>query len=244
MKSRLVSLETSDMPMAVPDPDLMELLPSNDHEWDRGRIAASQALYTSSFSSKTAIGPFARSCQAAHMLGKVIRHKATKDSRGCDDDLLSEAFNIHHALATLQASLEEPSQAEESTAYSKARLITLSICVSARLLLYNQYGCNNSFDPVAHRPTATETELQVISLEGVQKAASHTAPRIARGEEKCPLTAQCLYYAAAECMWLVKEDHEPHMNSALRDLVRGLRDLQRKWQVGGKLFRAPSPRLS
>ncbi len=49
-----------------------------------------------------------------------------------------------------------------------------------------------------------------------------------------PLVAQCLYYAATECAWFVREDREPVMRDALEDIVCGLRLLGKRWALGGK----------
>lgn len=78
MPDRFIHVEQSSLPFATPEPGLDELLPVNDDDWDNGQIVPSEALYTTAFSSITNVGLFARLCQAAHMLSKVIQHKRAK----------------------------------------------------------------------------------------------------------------------------------------------------------------------
>lgn len=202
------------------------------------------------------IGAFAKTCQAAHILGKVLAHQEARKSPSDARDLLSEAQHLHHALSSLQSTLEAGEQGE---APASSRLSALALCASARLLLYDRYGCN---DPSAASPAERipqETEMQRVSLEGIKAIAGVTAPAVARAvvsrsydhedddtmdggdleiEEEdedgavSPFVAQFLYHAATECAWFIREDHEPHMCEALKVVLLALEAISRRCGVG------------
>lgn len=252
----------------------------NDDDWDQGKIVPNEPLYTKSFSCAATVGSFARTCQAAHILGKVLAHQEAKKSSEDVEALLSEAWHLHHALGALQSTLEQGDEAgrlcslpgqqgAEQWRREASRLSALSLCASARVLLYNNYGCNDPSAPVVER-IPQETEMQQVSYEGIVMVASITARSVAQSivshhgatslsyqddqDEKgdkgdkgdqgvtawSPFLAQFVYHAATECAWFVREDHEARMYDALRDVVRGLEVLSRRWGLGGKLLSSPS----
>lgn len=261
---RFVSIGTTGLPRAAPEPSSGELLPVNDYDWDNGGIVASEPLYTESFSRAAMIGPFAKTCQAAHILGKVLAHqearKVPSDARG----LLSEAQHLHHALTSLQSTLEEerPDSDGQRDACS-SRLSALALCASARLLLYNNYACNHHYAAGAAERIPQEVEMQRLSLEGIGMVVRVTAAAVARavvrgrrngcdnddsmddvededededeeGIATSPFVAQFLYHAALECAWFIQEDHEAHMYEALSVIVHGLEAISQRCGVGGK----------
>ncbi|KAL7931889.1 fungal-specific transcription factor domain-containing protein [Trichoderma chlorosporum] len=227
---RIMNIETN-LPFFVPEPVQDELLPINDEDWDEGKIVPSEPLFTTSFSSLTSVGSFAKMCQAAHMLSKVMSHKASKRSSQDAGSLLPEAAALHSALSALHLSIKEYISEVTSSAFSISGIISLSLCCSAQLLLYNMYGCNEPLVLVEQSRTAMETEMQSVSLDGIKSISSNVMPAIARANIGCPLISQCLYHVATECAWFVREDHEPQMYSALEDVVRELRSTGEKWKI-------------
>ncbi|KAL7898917.1 fungal-specific transcription factor domain-containing protein [Trichoderma sp. SZMC 28014] len=224
---RLMNIETN-LPITVPEPARDELLPINDDDWDEGKIVPSEPLFTTSFSSLTSVGSFAKMCQAAHMLSRVMHHKASKKALHEVENLLPEAQALHSALSALHSSIE--GHISEGIP-RKSAIIALSLCSSARLNLYNLYGCNEPGAVVEQSRIAMETEMQKASLDGIISISSNVVPAIARANIECPLIAQCLYHSATECAWFVREDHEAQMYSALEDIVRDLKLIGEKWNV-------------
>ncbi|KAL7813556.1 fungal-specific transcription factor domain-containing protein [Trichoderma aethiopicum] len=227
---RLMNIETN-LPSTVPEPVKDELLPINDEDWDEGKIVPSEPLFTTSFSSLTSVGSFAKMCQAAHMLSKVLSHRASKRSTQDVGSLLPEALALHSALSALHLSIKEYISGTTSPAFSISGIISLSLCCSAQLVLYNMYGCNEPLALVEQDRIAMETEMQSVSLEGIKSISCNVMPAIARANVECPLMAQCLYHVATECAWFVREDHEPQMYSALEDVVRELRSTGAHWNL-------------
>lgn len=225
--NRLMNIETN-LPITVPEPAQDELLPINDDDWDEGKIVPSEPLFTTSFSSLTSVGSFAKMCQAAHMLSKVMHHKTSKMALREVENLLPEAQALHSALSALHSSIEEHIS---GGILRKSAIIALSLCSSARLLLYNLYACNEPGAFVEQSRIAMETEMQRASLDGIISISSTVVPAIARANVECPLIAQCLYHSATECAWFVREDHEPRMYNALEDIVRDLRLIGENWNI-------------
>ncbi|CAM1502637.1 Fc.00g074130.m01.CDS01 [Cosmosporella sp. VM-42] len=232
---RFLSIETSGLPLSAPEPCPDELLPVNDEDWDEGKIVPSEPLYTQSFSYVTTVGMFARTCQAAHILGKVIRHKEARKLSQDVSSTLREAKSLHCALESLYVGIQESGLDGSSwQGIENSRFAGLALCFSARFLLYNQYGCNEIKGIVEREPIALETEMQSISLEGITFLTYFVARLAHMYRFQCPLFAQCYYYAATECAWFIKEDHEPAMLESLRYLVDDLERLGEQWAVGAE----------
>ncbi|KAF5006344.1 hypothetical protein FDECE_7272 [Fusarium decemcellulare] len=232
---RFVNIENSGVPLASPEPCMSELLPVNDKDWEDGSVVPSEPLYTKSFSSVTTVGPFAKTCQAAHMLSKVMRHREARASSQDITELLPEAQHLHRALYTLQMSMEHlESGSDPSQILDSSSLPALALCCSARLLLYNQYACNEPLGLATNGPVALETELQKAGLDGIKTMSSFTARIVGQDTGGCPFVARFLYHAATECAWSIKEDHEQVMYDALEDIVNGLRNMAKQWGVAGQ----------
>ncbi|KAI5460867.1 hypothetical protein BGZ63DRAFT_445803, partial [Mariannaea sp. PMI_226] len=222
---RFVNIENSDLPFAAPEPSRKHLLPVNDECWEEGKIVPSEPLFTKSFSSITTIGSFAKTCQAAHMLSKVIVHKrARKSSLEDITELLLEAQNLHRAISALQLSLGS-FEMDEDPASIAPKLPALTLCCSTRLLLYNQYACNEP-GLTTLEPIALETEMQNVSLDCIKELASSTARIAARNASGCPMILQFLYHAATECAWFIKENQEDAMFDSLQDIITCLTKLR------------------
>lgn len=169
------------------------------------------------------------------MLGKVIRHKALGNELENDDDHFTEAIHLHRALEALQISLEHnlDCNKDPGSTSSQAILNVVSICISARFILYNRYACNDLSAPVSGSASCLRTELQSTCLEGIKDLAFVKAPKLAQLENKTPFSAQTLYHAASECAWFIREDRETEMFLALQTLVNGLESIRVRWNNAG-----------
>lgn len=214
---------------SAPEPARHDLLPTNDDDWENGKVGPSESLYTRSFSSVTEIGPFAKTCQAAHMLSKVTSHRQAKRASRDVTELLPEALNLFRALQSLGQSLED-----EQT-LSPNVLPAVALCACSRLLLANEYSCNEetTVGPDG-QPIALGTELQQLCMDSI-KALSSITPRLMTNDVTgCPFISRFLYYAATECVWFIKEDHEQVMYESLKETISALRRLESRSAVAGK----------
>lgn len=230
---RFIHVEQSFLPFATPEPGLDELLPVNDDDWDSGELVPSEALYTTAFSSITNVGLFARLCQAAHMLSKVIQHKRAKKHTQDVSGTLQEAKGLHYALSALQSSIEEINlDCETLSSFRSAAQGAFAVCVCARYILYSLYACNENQGTITQECSALGTEMQGLSLAGIKDIASSAVPKMSRLTPECPLLAHCLYLTATECAWFLQEDHKPEMSDAFRQVVQGLECIGKQWAIG------------
>ena len=172
------------------------------------------------------------------MLGLVLKHR---DEEELDRSArLQEALQLHSALAALDSHLAQNLLTGDKTEVAQC-MIDLALCCSARLTLYNLYGCN---EPDSRERVAQESAMQSMALEGIRSIASDRIPNIARkilqNEEKAqeigsPLMLQSLYHAATEAQWFLREGSWPEMEPAIEVTTAALKLLGRRWKVAGKL---------
>ncbi|KAJ6441326.1 fungal specific transcription factor [Purpureocillium lavendulum] len=256
---RAISAGTEGLTVSAPSPGSHDLLPCTDAEWNQGSIGSNEPLLAESFHAGTSLGPFAQTCQAAHMLDKVLTHldRCRVDNDKNVAETLEEAMYLHKALLALDASLNLPGMlsthsypwtdgASPFQDGGDGTQCAMALCCSARILLYSEYGCN---EPEARTTTrervAMETEAQRVAYREIEKMAAMTIPKMAKltvqasngaaaKPSTSPLLAHCMYHGATECAWFIKENHERNMYAALRQIVRGLKAVQSEWRVGGE----------
>jgi hypothetical protein len=225
-------MEGSDLQFARPDPSFDELLPINDDDWHAGKLSPNQPLYSSSFSSIAELGPFARLCQASHMLSKVTRHRECRlNSKEGVSELLKESASLHQALISLQLSIEETCSNDVSHKLRSLLSPATAICFLARYSLYYLYGCTDVPGPAGDH-SAQEAEMQSLSLAGLRLLAT-SFTGLTQIDSRCPFLPQCYYFAAYTCAWFVQEDNEPEMWDALRCFVDTLRHRSKALGVAG-----------
>lgn len=191
----------------------------------------SEPLYAASFSSVTTLGSFARTCQAAHMLGKVIQHK--KARMDCSQDLstlLPDGRCLHQALSALRLSLEENNPPPPTKLSQPA---ALAICITAQYGLFNMYGCRDLLS-TSSQNIAMETEMQSLSVDGIRLLTTVAIPQLLGWRSECPLLARCFFEAAKLCAWQIREDHDPVTRETLGRIDMELMRLGQRWKVAGK----------
>lgn len=255
----IISAGTEGLAVAAPAPGSDCLLPCTDVDWDQGNISTNEPLLAESFNVGVSLGSFARTCQAAHMLDKVLAHVGRRKNDVGQDatEVLVEAIQLHTALQALDASLiftEMPTKdsylSPETPMPARGgedghHQCAMALCCSARFLLYSEYGCSdfNARTPSCER-VALESEAQGIAIREIEHLAAITVPRLARAVVQTsaavvtrqtinPLLGHCMYYAATECACFIKESHIRDMHAALTHIVQGLKAVQSEWEVGG-----------
>ncbi|KAH7244553.1 uncharacterized protein BKA55DRAFT_86070 [Fusarium redolens] len=240
MLDRIVVAGSPQLLMAAPDPSTNDLLPCNDDDWRNGRIGFNEALFTRNFHSPSSMGQFARVCQAVHVFGKVLRHIQSRKKDTDPVELTAEALQLHIVLTTLEQGIMS-NDCDIMTTHGSLHS-ALSLCSLARLLLYNEYACNEPSFSTARERLAAEVEMQQISLASIQDIVSKTIPQMARqivsasqqqsmGPRHSPILAGCLYHAATECAWFVKENNDAEMVAGLEAITQALEVLKSEWAV-------------
>ncbi|RFU26305.1 hypothetical protein B7463_g10029, partial [Scytalidium lignicola] len=232
---RYINLGPRGLALATPEPCQGHLLPITDGQWDKGEIGGNEPLYTTRFSSP-GISQFGRTAQAAHVLGKVLYHRAGYSQ---EDRMtrLEEALQLHHTLSALDNHIiqAQRTSSEEQPFHCS---IDLAICCSARMTLYNIYGCNEPADLHfgSQSRYAEESEMQTIALGNITQVASERVVDLAQGVlqsgedgliTSSPLLIECIYHAATECQWFIREGMGQSIEQSYRTLADTLRLLTR-----------------
>jgi hypothetical protein len=189
------------------------------------------------------------------MLGKIIAHVNRWKTAILDvTEVISEGLHLHKALMALDASLGSPdaSQGEsypspESSHVQDMNYTAMSLCASARYLIYAHYGCNEVHRTAGAERVAVETEALQLSVRGMEDIAKTAVPKIARYMEQLIaspaarpsvgfIPGHSMYYGAIECCAFYKEFGNETMLTSLRSIIDGFQALQSEWRVAGELL--------
>ena len=199
--------------------------------WDEGEMATSEPLYVSTPTNVRA-GPFARTCQATHLLGRLIR---LLNDRLLDAPLrFTEAIQLHRTLQALANLL--PGDVQRSTEQYGT---PLAICYSGLLHLCDPFACTES-NRGDH--TVEETEMQTIAIAGMKSVAADILQfsrlfrlsMIKNPTAISPLVGDCIYSAAATYAWLVHESGSKENADAYHELKRILEAMASRWGVASQ----------
>jgi hypothetical protein len=231
---RHVNLGTSGLVLATPEPRQGDLLPWCDQTWNAGQLGVNQPLFSLTLATIPGRASFANACQAAHLLGRILKHRDDKESRRDRACCLSEAEQLHRMADALDLSLQ--TQSGDFLGYDNgATLVAAALCHSAQLILYGMYGCNEP-DELDRPRLAEEVKMQQISLNCLKKVSLHRVRQLVQnacGSPSSFLICYCLYHAASECTWFVREYGEPVMAECLNIYVDALKEMSGRWKLAG-----------
>lgn len=182
-------------------------------------------------------------CQAAHVLGRVIRHRDELRNASLSLDFrIAEAKQLHGILTSLCSHLREASR--DSFALDSSISVALALCFSARLILCDLYACNEKYS-TDHGRSSEEAEMQREAMGSIFETVRYTwqitrqmLDSIEQGGEDevdgiSPMLCHCLYAAAQESEWVILEQEDSNAGIWLRDFVQLLQAIGRRWQVAG-----------
>ncbi|OAP56188.1 hypothetical protein AYL99_09367 [Fonsecaea erecta] len=225
---RYVNLGSSGHPLATDDPVVNDTLPADDELWDEGQITTSEPLYVSSPTNVKA-GAFTRTCQATHLLGRLVR---LLNDRLLDASMrFSEAIQLHRTLQALANLLPN------DVHHSPERYGTpLALCYSSLLHLSDPFACTESNR--GYR-TVEETEMQTIAIAGLKSVAADVlrfsqlwhVDMTSNPAAVSPLLGDCLYFAATIYAWLANETGQQEMGDAYHILRKVLETMGSRWAV-------------
>ncbi|KAK2757578.1 hypothetical protein FQN54_004547 [Arachnomyces sp. PD_36] len=232
------------LPLASPEPVQGTLLPCTESMWDLGQIGSNLPLFASSLSPSVDIGSFASMCQACHILGLVLRHRAGQQSATDAKFRVTEAWQLHQILVSLHTHLTDKfttSMNDSST------MIAIAFCSSARITLYNIYACNEHDSAVESR-LLEETQMQAASIEGLREVCQDIIPlahhiSVAATStvndilSKSLLLCHCLYHVASEYAWFIREERAMEKVSSLKIVVEVLSMIGTRWRVAGEYIK-------
>ncbi|OTA57472.1 hypothetical protein K449DRAFT_386372 [Hypoxylon sp. EC38] len=240
---RITSHGINGLTLSTPEPSPGELLPCAESPWNEGGVGFNEPIFAASFSNNTSLGSFANVCQAAHVLGRVLRHRSDLHNSSVDLSFrIAEARQLHQILASLSTHLSDVSQGSPSIGGSTS--VSLALCFSARLMLYDIYACNEKYS-TDHGRSSEEAEMQREAVSGIFEVVEYIWQLVRQildsshpdGEDGLgtlsPILCYCLYAAAGESEWLLLEQENSSGGIWLRDIVKLLRLIGERWQVAG-----------
>jgi len=228
---RYVNLGSQGHPLATEDPARNDMLPVDDAMWDAGEITTSEPLYVSSPTNVRA-GSFARTCQATHLLGRLIR--LLNDNLLESPARFTEAIQLHRTIQAL-ANLV-PADVQRSPERFGT---SIALCYSSLLHLSDPFACTES-NRGDH--TVEETEMQAIAISSMRSAASDAFQfsqlfkiSMARNPPSIsPLVADCFYMAATTYAWIVHETGSRDAAESYHSLRDVLELMNCRWGVAGQ----------
>lgn len=163
-------------------------------------VAAPLAL---SASTTNHAAPFARACQAAHLLGKIVRH--LNDKKLPLDFRFDEALQLHRTVRSLASLLPDEAGSDDPTLPKPTLCTSMAICYSALLTLYDGYSCTERAVDNAPETQLVMQKDAIAGLGEISATVMMLAQRVARFIETAglakisPLVVDCFYQAAANC---------------------------------------------
>lgn len=202
-----------------------------------------QPLVTSTSLSEPA-SPFARSCQASHILSRVLRHVRDQDSDA--DILYQEAIQLNRTLQALSSVIANESLAAvEAFGDTTAQLplfTAAGICFSALFSLYDCYSCPEH-SREEHRGHQKLMEMQKQAIEGLKEMTDQVVQLARRVQavaelggmlKTSPFISDCLYQAAATSLWGLRETGNQDYETMAAVTRRTLELLSTRWRCPGK----------
>ncbi|KAH6892535.1 hypothetical protein B0T10DRAFT_295217 [Thelonectria olida] len=239
MLDRYINLGSSSKPFACEDARADELLPVDEKNWDRGELALVQPLAVSTNTAVQA-SPFARTCQASHILSRVLRH--INDREADDEFRYQEATQLHRTLQALSTTIvNESSELLDKMNDSMADLplfTSLALCYSALLSLYELYCCVETAGP-SQIGNPSFLEISKVALEG-HKEISYKVYQLSQRVKSVvelggmlrmpPFVCDCLYQAGANYAWMVSEMANDEDMLKLTGIKNVLEMLGKRWK--------------
>ncbi|KAE8450385.1 hypothetical protein EG329_006459 [Mollisiaceae sp. DMI_Dod_QoI] len=243
---RYVHIGTSGVPLAAPDPGHGDLLPCSDQNWAEGDVGSNHPLFSSSFSSILDVGHFASTCQASHILGRVLNHRDDATNRLDRPFRLSQAMQLHQALVALDSDLSQRCFSSDFLQLNNddsPAFVAFALCCSGRLILYNMYGCNEPDENLGQQSRLPEdTEMQQVALDGIREVILFRMSLLSqtlmmRTDLGSPLICYSLYHAASECAWFIKENQTDEIITMMKTYIDHLMAIEKRWKVAALYLR-------
>lgn len=196
-----------------------------------------------SMEARTVVSPFARTCQAAHILGRVLEHVNEHADASNADYHFQEAQHIARAAEALILMLHDESSAtllEERYTYFLPR----ALCYSALQVLYDVHSCVevDEVESVGGN-RGLRLDLQQLAIDGfkgvvanVSTFAGELVQAIEMGllEKISPMVMQCLYSAGGTYAWYTRETGDERHLESLMELRGLLERFKGRWGVAGE----------
>ncbi|KKA17919.1 hypothetical protein T310_8139 [Rasamsonia emersonii CBS 393.64] len=244
---RYVNLGAGNRPFACDDAKPDDLLPMDEDSWEKGEPIVIQPLAVSTCTEVPA-SPFARTCQASHLLSRILRHINEKHEDATFR--YREAIQLHRTINAFNLAVSyefDKITGESYDATHEAALFTsMAICYSAQLTLYDAYMCADA-DDISGVGIPEQLEMQNIAISNIKDvcmAVHRFANRIVGASESggdlsriSPLTTDCLYEAAMLFIGYIRQIGKVEFVQTVMDMRNALEILARRWDVASEYLK-------
>lgn len=191
------------------------------------------------------VAPYAKTCQASHLLGRVIQHVNYEHNlKEQDSEMhLAEAQQLHRATSAFITDLDL--EYHRATRHQKLRLATpRAIAYSALLNLYDLHCCiEGDTIKVADDSITARLEMQDLALQQQKHVAVQvvnfgreiiTMLNLEGRSSVSPLVCDSVYQAAAYFAWNYRETGSNASLDSLNELRQVLASISFRWRIAGK----------
>ncbi|RFU25158.1 hypothetical protein B7463_g11180, partial [Scytalidium lignicola] len=219
----------------IKNPSGNDYLPGDTSSWDTGHLTGNLAIPVSSGVEMTA-SSFARTCQAASLMGHVLSHHEDRSMESIFHT--AEASQLAHTIQALASGLEYSilDGAIENVDNFKNFNDTssaLAFCYSSLLNLYKHY-CTTTFAPRSSNEIAMQQEAingrrdisrQVLLFADQLLVLMSSADQV---KAISPLVIDCLYQAGVSYAQLAREGKDYQFYDGLGKIMTCLTRLSRR----------------
>ena len=188
--------------------------------------------------------PYAHTCQASHLLSKVLQHIREDDDPS--STYYQNAMQLCSILSTFRAAITEELRKatgeRDRLAKCVALFTPLAICFSAELALYFNHSCAD-YDRPDGAGIPEQISMQnaaLSSAKSVCTAIRDFSKLITEFLGSCEpsrvsiFVGDCLYQAARNISFFIKDEGKIEFREELEDILGALRMLGSRWCVASK----------
>lgn len=204
---RFINIGHRGKPFAADDPSLETRLPTDDETWDRGQMVVAAPLSLSA-SQTVHAAPFARTCQAAHLTGKTVRH--IDDKSIPSEYRFQDALQLSRTMRSLTDAIGNDYQQDEwqqqnGVDLKPAAYTSMAICYSSLLTLFDAYSCS---ERAVENAGEDQLIMQKESIDGLREYSQRVVYLARRLKDiidregtsgLSPMIIDSVYQGAANC---------------------------------------------
>ncbi|KUJ19923.1 uncharacterized protein LY89DRAFT_731169 [Mollisia scopiformis] len=224
---RHVNIGNPSRSLALAETGRKEYLPVDDKAWERGDKVASEPLFVSS-STNIAAAPYARLCQASHLLSLVLTY--------VNDNVSSASMRLEEAQQLARAVLSLCTFMQTEVSNEATRIcVPMAICYSALIVLY-EHASNNGQTGYSLPEEEGLRDLGVSGLHGLIPLITEYAIHIQtilpyNIDQASPFICNCLYRFAVWISGMADASAKSNNTRAIKLARDTLEKLSQRWMV-------------
>ncbi|CAL3973622.1 unnamed protein product [Diplocarpon coronariae] len=243
LADRIVSIGSQGYILNSQEPSKDAPLPIHDYAWDVGEMSASPQHSVSTPISEPS-SPFPRLCQASVMMGRILQHHYGEPAPE-EKDRFAAAADLYTDVSSLIRTLNDEVAASKDILSLAS---PLALAYSSFCVLCDRYSCPAQQQERCQPSTTPEgAAMQAQAGEGLRSVAASiiefaeqlnaATPLGPDLDRVSPAIMDCMYSAAANYAWMVRESGEESCQMALESMRHSLRRLGGRWRCAAEYLR-------